>query len=38
LQKYNLENPYWKIFDPYVIPLLEKPMDLQRFGYLHEEP
>lgn len=32
-QKYHLENPYWKTFDPYVIPLLEKPMDLKR----HEE-
>ncbi|KEY64536.1 hypothetical protein S7711_03602 [Stachybotrys chartarum IBT 7711] len=32
-QKYHLENPYWKTFDPYVIPLLEKPMDLRR----HEE-
>ncbi len=32
-QKYHLENPYWKTFDPYVMPLLEKPMDLRR----HEE-
>lgn len=36
-QKYHLENPYWKTFDPYVIPLLEekngKVMDLRR----HEE-
>ncbi|KAI9147153.1 Pre-mRNA-processing ATP-dependent RNA helicase PRP5 [Paramyrothecium foliicola] len=32
-QKYHLENPYWKTFDPYVIPLLERPMDLRR----HEE-
>jgi hypothetical protein len=32
-QKYHLENPYWKTFDPYVVPLLEKPMDLRR----HEE-
>ncbi|KAH8090570.1 hypothetical protein HD553DRAFT_302762 [Filobasidium floriforme] len=30
-QKYHLENPYWKTFDPYVIPLLAKPMDLSRF-------
>lgn len=22
---------YWKTFDPYVIPLLAKPMDLSRF-------
>ena len=29
-QKYHLENPYWKTFDPYVNPLLEKPMDLRR--------
>ncbi|KAK8086953.1 hypothetical protein PG994_001927 [Apiospora phragmitis] len=32
-QKYHLENPYWKTFDPYVIPLLAKDMDLRR----HEE-
>ncbi|KAL3427544.1 hypothetical protein PVAG01_01054 [Phlyctema vagabunda] len=32
-QKYHLENPYWKTFDPYVLPLLAKPMDLRR----HEE-
>jgi len=32
-QKYHLENPYWKTFDPYVIPLLDRPMDLRR----HEE-
>ncbi|KAG9244185.1 hypothetical protein BJ878DRAFT_507353 [Calycina marina] len=32
-QKYHLDNPYWKSFDPYVIPLLEKSMDLRR----HEE-
>ncbi|KAF2019862.1 hypothetical protein BU24DRAFT_489731 [Aaosphaeria arxii CBS 175.79] len=45
-QKYHLENPYWKTFDPYVNPLLEKPMDLRRFneldtgnvgGHYHEE-
>lgn len=31
-QKYHLENPYWKTFDPYVKPLLEAPgMDLRRF-------
>ena len=29
-QKYHLENPYWKTFDPYVIPLLEKEMDMRR--------
>ncbi|RTE78873.1 hypothetical protein BHE90_006658 [Fusarium euwallaceae] len=33
-QKYHLENPYWKTFDPYVIPLLEKPMDLRRLEEL----
>ena len=32
-QKYHLENPYWQTFDPYVVPLLAKPMDLRR----HEE-
>ncbi|KAF2263286.1 hypothetical protein CC78DRAFT_581696 [Lojkania enalia] len=31
---YHLENPYWKTFDPYVNPLLEKPMDLRRFTEL----
>jgi hypothetical protein len=29
-QKYHLENPYWKTFDPYVVPLLEGKMDLRR--------
>ncbi|KAF2184153.1 hypothetical protein K469DRAFT_727748 [Zopfia rhizophila CBS 207.26] len=33
-QKYHLENPYWKTFDPYVNPLLDKPMDLRRFNEL----
>jgi quinol monooxygenase YgiN len=33
-QKYHLENPYWQTFDPYVLPLLEKPMDLRRFEEL----
>ncbi|KAK1688473.1 hypothetical protein BDP55DRAFT_656010 [Colletotrichum godetiae] len=32
-QKYHLENPYWKTFDPYVKPLLDREMDLRR----HEE-
>lgn len=32
-QKYHLDNPYWKTFDPYVVPLLDRPMDLRR----HEE-
>lgn len=29
-QKYHLGNPYWKTFDPYVVPLLEKDMDMRR--------
>lgn len=33
-QKYHLENPYWKTFNPYVEPLLEKPMDIRRFNEL----
>jgi quinol monooxygenase YgiN len=33
-QKYHLENPYWKTFDPYVLPLLEKEMDLRRYEEL----
>ncbi|CAK3944103.1 Hypothetical predicted protein [Lecanosticta acicola] len=33
-QKYHLENPYWQTFDPYVIPLLDRPMDLRRFNEL----
>ncbi|KAI8938880.1 hypothetical protein NX059_004738 [Plenodomus lindquistii] len=33
-QKYHLENPYWQTFDPYVLPLLEEPMDLRRLGEL----
>jgi quinol monooxygenase YgiN len=35
-QQYHLNNPYWKTFDPYVIPLLEKDMDLRRFEELVE--
>ncbi|CDZ98036.1 Dimeric alpha-beta barrel [Phaffia rhodozyma] len=31
-QKYHLENPYWKTFDPYVIPLLDGDMDLTRWN------
>ncbi|EIW72228.1 hypothetical protein M231_05745 [Tremella mesenterica] len=30
-QQYHLGNPYWKTFDPYVVPLLAKPMDLTRW-------
>ncbi|KAL7622794.1 hypothetical protein AAE478_006473 [Parahypoxylon ruwenzoriense] len=37
-QKYHLENPYWKTFDPFVVPLLEKPMDLRRFEELVSAP
>jgi len=33
-QKYHLDNPYWKTFDPYVKPLLEGEMDLRRFEEL----
>ncbi|KAI0845966.1 hypothetical protein F5Y00DRAFT_245010 [Daldinia vernicosa] len=37
-QKYHLENPYWKTFDPFVVPLLEKPMDLRRHEELFSKP
>lgn len=33
-QKYHLENPYWKTFDPYVVPLLAKSIDLRRYEEL----
>ena len=33
-QQYHLNNPYWKTFDLYVLPLLEKPMDLRRLEEL----
>jgi len=33
-KQYHLDNPYWKTFDPYVLPLLEKLMDLRRHGEL----
>jgi len=33
-QQYHLNNPYWKTFDPYVLPLLDKPMDLGRYEEL----
>jgi quinol monooxygenase YgiN len=36
-QEYHLNNPYWKTFDPYVIPLLEREMDLRRFEELESE-
>ena len=32
--RYHLENPYWKTFDPYVLPLLENDMDLRRYNEL----
>ncbi|EME45947.1 hypothetical protein DOTSEDRAFT_70076 [Dothistroma septosporum NZE10] len=33
-QKYHLENPYWQTFDKYVIPLLDREMDLRRLNEL----
>ncbi|EME82669.1 uncharacterized protein MYCFIDRAFT_51336 [Pseudocercospora fijiensis CIRAD86] len=36
-QRYHLENPYWKTFDPYVVPLLDRPMDLRRLNELNDE-
>lgn len=33
-QKVHLANPYWKTFDPYVIPLLARQMDLRRYNEL----
>ncbi|KAL7415717.1 hypothetical protein BDY24DRAFT_267759 [Mrakia frigida] len=33
-QQYHLGNPYWKTFDPYVIPLLDGDMDLTRWEEL----
>ncbi|KAL7418461.1 hypothetical protein Q5752_006919 [Cryptotrichosporon argae] len=30
-QKYHLENPYWKTFDPDVVPFLAEPMALTRW-------
>lgn len=33
-QKYHLNNPYWQTFDPYVIPLLEKDMEMHRLEEL----
>lgn len=32
-QQFHLNNPYWKTFDPYVLPLLDGPIELSR----HEE-
>ena len=31
-----MQDPYWKTFNPYVEPLLERPMDLRRFNELEE--
>nr|XP_031860459.1 uncharacterized protein CI109_004070 [Kwoniella shandongensis]KAA5527531.1 hypothetical protein CI109_004070 [Kwoniella shandongensis] len=30
-QQYHLNNPYWKTFDPYVVPRLANDMDLTRW-------
>ncbi|KAI1178132.1 hypothetical protein F4777DRAFT_539644 [Nemania sp. FL0916] len=35
-QKYHLGNPYWQTFDPFVVPLLERPMDLRRYNELEK--
>lgn len=35
--RYHLENPYWKTFDPYVLPLLDREMDLRRNNELDTE-
>ena len=32
--RYHLENPYWQTFDKYVIPLLDRDMDLRRLNEL----
>lgn len=32
--RYHLENPYWQTFDKYVIPLLDREMDLRRYNEL----
>lgn len=34
MSRYHLENPYWQTFDKYVIPLLDRDMDLRRFNEL----
>lgn len=36
-QEYHLNNPYWKTFDPYVLPLLSQPMDLRRLNELVDD-
>ena len=33
-QEYHLRNPYWKTFDAFVVPLLERTMDLRRYEEL----
>ncbi|KAI4524382.1 hypothetical protein EV122DRAFT_261689 [Schizophyllum commune] len=35
-KKYHLGDPYWPTFDPYVEPLLEKPMDIHRLDELDD--
>lgn len=34
IRRYHLENPYWQTFDKYVIPLLDRDMDLRRLNEL----
>lgn len=34
MTRYHLENPYWQTFDKYVIPLLDREMDLRRLNEL----
>jgi hypothetical protein len=34
IRRYHLENPYWKTFDPYIVPLLTKPIELHRHNEL----
>ncbi|KAI2640305.1 hypothetical protein GGS21DRAFT_411678 [Xylaria nigripes] len=33
-QKYHLENPYWKAFEAFIVPLLEGAPSVQRFNEL----
>ncbi len=35
--RYHLGNPYWKTFDPYIIPLLEKDIELHRYNEIDSE-
>lgn len=34
VERYHLENPYWQTFDKYVVPLLDREMDLRRLNEL----